>query len=249
LPNVVINAPGAATPWLVIDFLKLTSPHYWPERFGAPVGSPLWIGLACFWAWCFALLPRHLRTRHGWKRAWEIFGARLAREPFTRLVLVLAAIGSLGIFAVWRVGGAYWAGMLTALVGMAASGGLIWVVRIIGKFVLGREAMGFGDVTLMAMVGTFVGWQSAIIIFFVAPLFAVAVGIGYWVLHRDPEIPYGPFLCLGTLVLMVYWAPIWNWAFPLFEVVWLVPTVMAVCMLLMAILLGGMRLLRRLFEQ
>jgi hypothetical protein len=206
------------------------------------------IGLACYLAWCFALLPRHWRPRHGFKRALQIFTARIAREPWTRVVLVIGVAGAAAIVLVWRQGGPYWAGLLTSLVGMAASGGLIWVVRIIGTLVLGREAMGFGDVTLMAMVGSFLGWQASLFIFFIAPLFALLVGIGYWVLHRDPEIPYGPFLCLGALAVMVRWADIWEWANPLFGVGWLVPAVMVICMVLMAILLGGMRLLRRLFQ-
>ena len=91
----------------------------------------------------------------------------------------------------------HWAGLLTALVGMAASGGLVWMVRIIGPASLGREAMGFGDVTLMAMIGAFLGWQPCLIVFFLAPCRA-----GGRAGRPDPppgrEIPYGPFLCLAA---------------------------------------------------
>ena len=59
-----------------------------------------------------------------------------------------------------------WAALLTALVGLVAGGGIVWVVRLIGAVALRREAMGFGDVTLMAMVGAFVGWQASLIVFF-----------------------------------------------------------------------------------
>ena len=40
------------------------------------------------------------------------------------------------------------------------------VVRVLGSQVLRREAMGFGDVTLMAMIGAFLGWQAAVLTFF-----------------------------------------------------------------------------------
>ena len=44
-------------------------------------------------------------------------------------------------------------------------GGIVWAVRIIASQALGVEAMGFGDVTLMCMIGAFVGWQPALLIF------------------------------------------------------------------------------------
>ena len=56
--------------------------------------------------------------------------------------------------------------LLTALIGLVGSGGIVWAVRLIGTAALRREAMGFGDVTLMMMVGTFLGWQACLIAFF-----------------------------------------------------------------------------------
>ena len=82
---------------------------------------------------------------------------------------------------------------------MAGAGGLVWAVRIIGAIVLRREAMGFGDVTLMAMIGAFLGWQPCLVIFFLAPFAGLVVGVLRLILFRDREIPYGPFLCLAAL--------------------------------------------------
>ncbi len=65
----------------------------------------------------------------------------------------------------------------SSLVGMATGMTLIWSVRLVGRFVLGREAMGFGDVTLMGMIGAFVGWQACILIFFLAPFAGLVLGI------------------------------------------------------------------------
>ena len=93
---------------------------------------------------------------------------------------------------------------------MAASGGLVWLVRIIGTAALHREAMGFGDVTLMAMIGAFLGWQPCLVIFFLAPFAGLVVGVLRLILFRDREIPYGPFLCLATLLLIVRWHAIWD---------------------------------------
>ena len=36
--------------------------------------------------------------------------------------------------------------------------------------------MGFGDVTLLAMIGAFVGWQGVIVVFFLAPFAGAVIG-------------------------------------------------------------------------
>ena len=128
-------------------------------------GGPLAIALGCFVAWCAALTPRTWYARHGWRQALRLSLARLAAQPGHLLAaLLLALVGSAAITAAWLSGATVdnWQGLLTALVGMAAGGGLVWLVRLIGGAALGREAMGFGDVTLMAMIGAFLGWQTCL---------------------------------------------------------------------------------------
>ncbi len=60
-----------------------------------------------------------------------------------------------------------------------------------------REAMGFGDVTLMAMIGSFLGWQPCSGDLLVAPFAGLVIGLFSLILHRQSEIPYGPFLLPG----------------------------------------------------
>ena len=114
---------------------------------------------------------------------------------------------------------------------------MIWVVRFIGSFALRREAMGFGDVTLMMMIGAFLGWQACVVVFFLAPMAGLLVGLTQLVLRRGDEIPYGPFLCLATLVVLVRWADVWNAVGPLFEMTWLVPGALAVCLMMLGAML------------
>ncbi len=129
---------------------------------------------------------------------------------------------------------------------MAAGGGIIWLVRQIGQVVLGKEAMGFGDVTLMAMIGAFLGWQTCLMVFFVAPFFGLVLAILGWSLHREHEIPYGPFLCLGAAAVVLKWPAFWDRTEGVFELGWLVPAMIAVCFVLLAALLWIYRLLARL---
>ena len=47
-------------------------------------------------------------------------------------------------------------GLAWSLAGLAAGAGITWLVREISSRVLGQEALGAGDVTLMAMIGAIV---------------------------------------------------------------------------------------------
>ena len=107
--------------------------------------------------------------------------------------------------------------------------------------------MGFGDVTLMAMIGAFLGWQAALIVFFMAPFAGLILGILNLIINRDTEIPYGPFLCLGALVVILRWAAVWDWAMPLFRLGPFVPLVMLVCLVLMAMMLAAWQAIRGFF--
>jgi leader peptidase (prepilin peptidase)/N-methyltransferase len=103
-------------------------------------------------------------------------------------------------------------------------------VRIAGSSALRREALGFGDVTLMMMVGAFLGWQAGVVIFFLSPFAALLVGVLQIVLRRSDEIFFGPFLCMAAVALMVRWATFWNADSPLqsvFAMPWLVAAVLA----------------------
>ena len=129
---------------------------------------------------------------------------------------------------------------------MAASGGLIWIVRILGAATLRREAMGFGDVTLMAMIGALLGWQTGVLIFFMAPLIAIGAGLLTLILRREREIPYGPYLCLATLLTILFWADLWPWAeSQIFILGRWVPAILVACLVLMPVLLLAIVLVRK----
>jgi leader peptidase (prepilin peptidase)/N-methyltransferase len=164
----------------------------------------------------------------------------LARPP----LLWIALAGFAAIIAVWFYDGAAWAGLLTALIGMIGASALVWAMRIVGSAALRREALGFGDVLLMMMIGTFVGWQAGVMIFFLSPFAALLVGLLQLILRRDDEIYYGPFLCLATLAVVVRWGHFWNADTPLQQVFgewWLVPALLAAAV----VLLGAMLVLWR----
>ncbi|MCR9198736.1 MAG: A24 family peptidase [Planctomycetaceae bacterium] len=125
-------------------------------------------------------------------------------------------------------------GLLVSLVGALAGAGSVWIVRQIGFLVLKQEAMGFGDVVLMGMIGSVIGWQPVLAVFMVAPMLAILVAIGNFVAHRDNEIPYGPFLSIATILLLLTWPHSWPLAKRFFDM----GPVLVLMGLFMIVLLG-----------
>ena len=83
-------------------------------------------------------------------------------------------------------------GFLVSVIGAIVGAGTTWVVRIIGFRVLRREAMGFGDVILMAAIGSFIGWQPVTIVFFLGAMCAMVVVLVTLPFGWKQEIPLRP---------------------------------------------------------
>ena len=103
----------------------------------------------------------------------------------------------------------HWHGLCWSTAGAVVGAGLTAVVRQVAEFALGRPAMGAGDVTLMAMIGAFLGWQAVVVAFFIAPILALALGSLARRISRESAVPYGPFLALGAILVMFTWQSIW----------------------------------------
>jgi len=104
-------------------------------------------------------------------------------------------------------------GVFASLAGMVAGVLLILIVRYLGTVVFRREAMGLGDAKLMAVIGGFLGWRAIPLVFLIAAFIGAAVGgLSYFRTH-DREIPLGPFLALGALVVMLCGNEVVRWWF------------------------------------
>jgi prepilin signal peptidase PulO-like enzyme (type II secretory pathway) len=130
---------------------------------------------------------------------------------------VILALGLAAIAAAWCIGTSRFDALQSALVGLGVSGGLVWAMRAGASHALGKEAMGLGDVTLMAMVGAWLGWQACVLTFFMAAFIGLGHGLTQFVRHRENELPFGPSLCLAAAIVVVAWRPIWQVAGVHFE--------------------------------
>lgn len=72
------------------------------------------------------------------------------------------------LVSAFRGGDPYFAGPWDSLVGACAAAGVISIIGWLGEVALRKEAMGFGDVTLMAVIGAAVGPNRAFLVLFLA---------------------------------------------------------------------------------
>lgn len=93
--------------------------------------------------------------------------------------------------------------------GYLIGGGVVWAVRVFGTLGFGKEAMGLGDVHLMAAVGAVASWPIAVIAFFGAAF----LGLGYALIalilaalggRQARVLPYGPHLAVATVIVMIF---------------------------------------------
>ncbi len=97
--------------------------------------------------------------------------------------------------------------ILSGLIGAAFGGGLMFLIRIVGGLIYKKEVMGLGDVYLAAMIGAFVGFPFIIPAIFVGALVGTILGAVYVISthqHRDSPIPFGPFLSIGGILVILF---------------------------------------------
>lgn len=82
------------------------------------------------------------------------------------------------------------------------------------RICLPREAMGFGDVKLLAAIGAFLGWQATLFTVFFSSVLGSLVGlsgIAFRRLQWQTQIPYGPYLVVPAVVWIFYGQSIVQW--------------------------------------
>ncbi len=94
-------------------------------------------------------------------------------------------------------------GVLGSLWGYFIGCGTVWITRILGTAGFGKEAMGLGDVHLMGAAGAVVGPVMVVVAFFIAPFFGLGMALFQFIFKKSREIPYGPFLSLGTFAVII----------------------------------------------
>lgn len=101
-------------------------------------------------------------------------------------------------------------GILQALVGAAAGFGLLLFVAWAGEKAFGKEAMGGGDIKMMAMVGAFVGWRGVLLTIFGGALLGTLVFVPLS-LRSNKLVPFGVFLAAAAAITLVAGEDLIGW--------------------------------------
>ncbi len=110
--------------------------------------------------------------------------------------------------------GPYLAAFLNSVIGLLLGGAPLLAIGWIWEKLRHVEAMGGGDVKLMGMVGSFLGWKGALLTIMLGALSGSVVGVLLIALKRhkmEKVIPFGPFLAAGAVVSAFYGADIISW--------------------------------------
>ena len=114
------------------------------------------------------------------------------------------------------------AALAFSMLGAIVGGGILWGLGLLGKLIFRKEAMGFGDVKLLAGLGAFLGTKAVLFNVLVSSFVGSVAGISFVLAKcrkmRD-RIPYGPYIALAAVIWILWGSSIWdaymNLLFPL----------------------------------
>ncbi|MDW7655864.1 MAG: A24 family peptidase [Bacillota bacterium] len=119
-----------------------------------------------------------------------------------------------GGMLLWAVDGfkgetAWWSGLLLRLLAGLLGGLVLWGCGWLAGKLMKREAMGMGDVKLLAACSFVIGLNDLPFLFCISFLLAAIVAIPVlvsrlWRRDASPEIAFGPYIALSTLLLLLF---------------------------------------------
>jgi leader peptidase (prepilin peptidase)/N-methyltransferase len=103
---------------------------------------------------------------------------------------------------------------MSAVLGAAVGFGIFFVIYLLGSWVFGSGAMGFGDVTLATLIGAAVGLPTVIVALLSGILAGGLITLFLLVTRMRrlrSKVPYGPFLLAGAAISLLWGPQIITW--------------------------------------
>ena len=95
--------------------------------------------------------------------------------------------------------------VINNIIGLIVGGTVFAIITLIGKLIANKEAMGFGDVKLMAALGLVMGFPKILMIAITAFLIGAFISIVLLILKKKKAkdtVPFGPFIVISTIIVM-----------------------------------------------
>jgi leader peptidase (prepilin peptidase)/N-methyltransferase len=105
-------------------------------------------------------------------------------------------------------------GIVASLIGAAVGAGILLAVRWIWRKLRGVDAMGLGDVKMLAMIGAFLGWRQIWVVLFVASLTGATVGVLLTMRQgrsMQTRLPFGTFLAIAAYIASIVGERLLSW--------------------------------------
>jgi leader peptidase (prepilin peptidase)/N-methyltransferase len=167
------------------------------------------LATALIWAWMALRFGNELESIRGALFLTILLGIAMtdAREyiipdEFSYGGLILG----LGLSLIWGL-----EGLKVAVIGAAVGFVVLWLIAWLGKHAFKKEAMGGGDIKMMAMVGTFVGWQGVFLTIFLGSVVGTIIFGPLALVGKKKDVPFGIFLAMGAVVTFLWGDAVVEW--------------------------------------
>jgi leader peptidase (prepilin peptidase) / N-methyltransferase len=94
-----------------------------------------------------------------------------------------------------------------SLIGLLAGGGTLYTIALLYYLLRKQEGMGGGDIKLLAMIGSFLGWQSLPFVMFASSITGSIIGLLAMIPQKsggNTRIPFGPFLSCSAFAYLFF---------------------------------------------
>lgn len=105
-------------------------------------------------------------------------------------------------------------GVVDAVLGALLGAGILLAIRWAWLRATGTDAMGLGDVKMLAMIGAFLGWPQVFVVLLLSTVAGAAVGIAVTLTGRGSmrtKLPFGVFLSMAAFVASLIGEPLLAW--------------------------------------
>ena len=102
----------------------------------------------------------------------------------------------------------------SSLMGLGVFGGFLGLLYLLTK----GKGMGLGDVELGLLLGAILGWPVSLVSLFLSFLIGAILGLALIVFHKKgwkSQVPFGPFLVLGTEIGFIWGNQLIHWGLSL----------------------------------